>query len=238
MLLFAEVDDAVLGELIDLTLDHAQRDVAQQPDDVERVLRERHRHRLDVEEIAGEHRDVVAPLRVDGLPPAPHIRIVDDVVVHQRRGVNELDDGGVEHGARPGVAAQARAHQQHRRAHALAAALQQVVADLRNDVDLRLDLPRKLALDRLEILADGLEQLNEIRLGPGCGVRHVRRSHHTDRAVSTRAGRVNALNDKALREVAAVTAGTGASKLRSVCSPTAAAVVPRTAASCSTTFAT
>ena len=157
MLLFAEVDDAVLGELIQLAFDHAQRDVAQQADDVERVLREGHRHRLDVEEVAGEHRDVVAPLRVHGLPPAPHIRIVDDVVVHQRGGVNELDHRRVQHRARAGVAAQPRAHQQHRRAHALAAALQQVVADLRNDVDLRLDLARKLALDRLEIVADGLE---------------------------------------------------------------------------------
>ena len=81
----------------------------------------------------------------------------------------------------PGVAAQPRRHQQHRRAHALAAALQKVVADLGNDVDLRLDLPRKLALDRFEIGADGLEQLNQIRLGPGCGVRHARQSHHTDR---------------------------------------------------------
>ena len=100
VLFFGEVDDAVLGELVELAFDHAQRDVAQQPDDVERVLRERHRHRLDVEEVAGEHRDVVAPLRVHGLPAAPHIRIVDDVVVDERRGVDELDDRGVQHGAR------------------------------------------------------------------------------------------------------------------------------------------
>jgi hypothetical protein len=94
---------------------------------------------------------------VDGLAAAPHIRIVDDVVVHQRRGVNEFDHGRVQDGASPGVAAQARAHEQHRRAHALAAALQQVVADLGNDVDLRLDLSRELALDRFQIGADGLE---------------------------------------------------------------------------------
>ena len=79
------------------------------PDDVERVLRQGHRHRLDVEEVAGQHRDVVPPLRVDRLPAPPHVGIVDDVVVHERRGVDELDDGGVEDGARAGIAAQTRA---------------------------------------------------------------------------------------------------------------------------------
>jgi hypothetical protein len=32
------LDDAVLGELVDLALDHPQRDVAQQADDVEPIL--------------------------------------------------------------------------------------------------------------------------------------------------------------------------------------------------------
>ena len=72
VLVLGDVDDAVLGELIELALDHAQRDVAQQPHDIERVLRQRHRHRLDVEEVAGEHGDVVAPARVHRLLPAPH----------------------------------------------------------------------------------------------------------------------------------------------------------------------
>jgi hypothetical protein len=54
--LLRQIDDAVLGELVDLAFDHAQRDVAQQPHDLERVLRQRHRHRLDVEKVAGEHR--------------------------------------------------------------------------------------------------------------------------------------------------------------------------------------
>ncbi len=35
VLFLGQIDDAVLGELVDLALDHPQRDVAQQPDDVE-----------------------------------------------------------------------------------------------------------------------------------------------------------------------------------------------------------
>jgi hypothetical protein len=46
---------------------------------------------------------------VHGLPAAPHIGIVDDVVVHERRGVDEFDDGGIQDGAGTDVAAQPRA---------------------------------------------------------------------------------------------------------------------------------
>ena len=38
--------DAVLGQLVDLAFDDAQRDVAEQTNDLEMVLRERQRHRL------------------------------------------------------------------------------------------------------------------------------------------------------------------------------------------------
>jgi hypothetical protein len=56
------------------------------------------RHRLDVEVVAEQHRDVVAPPRVHGQPAAAQLGLVDDVVVHERGGVDELDDRGVEHG--------------------------------------------------------------------------------------------------------------------------------------------
>ena len=99
VLVLGDLDVAVLGQLVELAFDHPQRDVTQQPHDLERVLRQRHRHRLDVEEVAEQHRDVVAPLRVHGQPAAALLGIVDDVVVDQRRGVDELDDGRVEDGA-------------------------------------------------------------------------------------------------------------------------------------------
>ena len=62
---------------------------------------------------------------------AAHLRVVDDVVVDQRRGVDELDDRRVQHRALALVAAEPRRHQQHGRADALAAARLDVFADAR-----------------------------------------------------------------------------------------------------------
>ena len=76
--------------------------------------------------------------------------------------MNSTTDG-VEHGAIAGVAAQPRRHQQHRRTHALAAALLDVAAHLGNQRDARLDVAHELLLDALEILADRLEDLRQIR---------------------------------------------------------------------------
>ena len=170
---------AVLGELVDLAFDHAQRDVAQQPHHVERVLRERHRHRLDVEEVAGENRDVVPPARVHRHLAAPQLRVVDDVVVDERRRVDEFDDGGVEDGARTGVPAETRGHQQHGGADAFTAARLDVTSDFRDDPDLRLDLSLELAFDSLEIGSHWFEHLNQIHAGFRRGVHQARQSDHT-----------------------------------------------------------
>jgi hypothetical protein len=89
----------LVRQLIDLALDDAQGDVAEQADDVQTILAERQRHRLEVEEIAEQDGDVIAPARVHGVPSAPQIGVVDDVVVHQRRGVDELDHRRIQHRA-------------------------------------------------------------------------------------------------------------------------------------------
>ena len=98
---------------------------------VQAVLRQRQRHRLEVQEVAEQHRDVVAPPRVHRLAAAAQLGLVDDVVVDERRGVNELDHRRVQHRALAGVARHARGHQQHRRTNPLAAAVLDVVADRR-----------------------------------------------------------------------------------------------------------
>ena len=61
---------------------------------VQVVLGERHGHRLRVEEVAEQHRDVVAPAAVHAAAAAPHRGLVDDVVVEQGRGVDELHHRG------------------------------------------------------------------------------------------------------------------------------------------------
>ena len=122
VLLFGDVGVAVLGQLIELALDHPQRDVAEHAHQIERVVRQRHRHRLDVEVVAEQDRDVVAPARVHGQAAAAQLGVVDDVVVDERGGVDELDHRRVEHGAIALVAAETRGHQQHGGPNALAAA--------------------------------------------------------------------------------------------------------------------
>src|SRR4030095_4850935 len=96
------------------------------------------------------------------LSAAP-LRVVDDVVVHERRRVNELDDGRIEDGQLAGVTRQPRGHQQYRRPDALAAAVLDVTPDFRDQIDLRLDVAVELRLDLLEVGPDRFEHLNERR---------------------------------------------------------------------------
>jgi hypothetical protein len=124
VLVLGDVGIAVLGELVEFALDHLEG------------VRQRHRHRLDVQVITEQHGDVVAPAGVHGEAAAAQFGLVDDVVVHEGGGVNELDHGRVEHRAVALVAAQPRRHQQDGRAHALAAAGLDVLPDLRDQIDL------------------------------------------------------------------------------------------------------
>ena len=172
MLVLGDVDVAGLGELIKLALDHPQRDVAEHPDDLERVLRERHRHALDVEIVPEQDGDVVAPARMDGQTAAPEVGAVDDVVVDQRGGMDELDHRRVEHGAVAGVSAEPRRHQQDRGADPFASAALDVAAHLGDERHAGLDVADELLLDRLEVAADRFEDLRQI-VGDGHFLRCV-----------------------------------------------------------------
>ena len=104
---------------------------------------------------------MVAPSRVHGFAAAPQLRLVDDVVVNERRGVNELENRRVEHRALARVASHASGHQQHRRTDPFPAAVPNVVADRRDEGDLRLHVPGELAFDLTKVVANRLEQLRE-----------------------------------------------------------------------------
>ena len=130
VLVLGDLEVAVALDLEDLALDHAQRHVGEQAQDLQVVLGERHRHRLRVEEVAEQHGDVVAPAAVHAAAAAAHGGLVDDVVVQQGRGVDELDHRGQQDRALAPVAAQPAGQQQQRGPDALAAALADVAADL------------------------------------------------------------------------------------------------------------
>jgi hypothetical protein len=83
--------------------------------------------------------------------------------VDERRGVDELHDRGVQHRLVAGIAAQTRRHEQHRRPDALAAALLDVFPHLGDERHARLNVPRELVFDTVEIGADRLEDLRQVR---------------------------------------------------------------------------
>ena len=67
---------------------------------------------LRVQVVAHEHGGVVTPLRVGRGLTAPERRLVDHVVVNERRRVQKLDAAGEADGARAPVAGQTRGEQQ------------------------------------------------------------------------------------------------------------------------------
>jgi hypothetical protein len=98
---------------------------------------------------------------VHGEPAAPESGIVDDVVVNQGGRVDELDHRRVQHGPIAGIPAQSRRHQQDGWPNPLSTARLDVLANNGNQLDLRLDVTRKLRVDPGQVFTDGLENLGE-----------------------------------------------------------------------------
>src|SRR5882672_150212 len=92
-------------------------------------------------------------------PSSPGVGIVDDVVVHEGRRVDELHDRGVEDRAVTVVATETRRHQEHGGADPFPAGSLDVLADFRNQLNLGLHVPRELEVYLLEIGTDWLEDL-------------------------------------------------------------------------------
>ena len=90
------------------------------------------------QEVADQHRRLVAPDRVGGGRAAAQAAVVDHVVVQQRGGVDELDAGGERQLARAAIAAQARGQQGQDRPHPLAAGGDDVAGQLGDQADLAL----------------------------------------------------------------------------------------------------
>ena len=155
-----DVDVAGLGELEQLALDHPQRHVAEQANDVERILGQRQGHRLDVQVVAEEHRDVVAPARMHGEPGRDAARASSmmssctSVAVWMNSTTDAYEDRALAL-----VAGQPRRHQQEGGPNALAPARLDVASDLRNQLHARLHVPDELLVDPGQILANGLEDL-------------------------------------------------------------------------------
>ena len=148
---------AQLFHLQQFALDHLLREFDQRVENAEIALLHRDLERLHVEPVAGQHALGISPLRVGRGTAAPRLGLVDDVVVNQRRGVNDLDHRAQPNRALPLVVEQLRGKQQQGRADALAAACAQIFADLGDGLDVRDRVAAELALHRDEVVPQQIE---------------------------------------------------------------------------------
>ena len=90
---------AELFHLQQFAFDHLLREFDEGVEDAEIALLHRDLEGLHVEPVAGQHALRIAPLRVGGGTAAAGLGFVDDVVVDQRGGVDDLDDRAQSDGA-------------------------------------------------------------------------------------------------------------------------------------------
>ena len=119
---------------------------------------------LAEQEVAGDERDGEAVALERRRAPAPRLAAVDDVVVQQRRRVDQLErDRHVDHVGDVAAAAGLEHQQRDRRADALAAATDQMQRDLREQRLARREQPLHLLLDLRELVGDQLESDGAVR---------------------------------------------------------------------------
>ncbi len=109
IMVFVGVDLALGGQLVDLALGDHRGGVAEDLEHLEAAVLDHQLERAAEQEIADQHARRIAPDEVGGALAAAQARAVDDVVVQQRRGVDELDRGGELVMARARIAEQRRA---------------------------------------------------------------------------------------------------------------------------------
>src|SRR5271166_5345057 len=144
-------------DLLQLTFDHFLREINKRVEDVKIAFLYRDLERLHVKPVAGEHALCVAPLRIGGRTSASRLGFVNDVVVDQRCGMNDLDHGAKFDGSLAGVVHQLAGEQQQRGAQTFAAARAQVFANFRNCPNASNRVTTKLTLDGSEIVVQQVE---------------------------------------------------------------------------------
>src|SRR5579864_1407030 len=83
---------AQLFHLQQFALDHLLCEFDQGVENAEVSLLHSDLEGLHVKPVAGQHALRISPLRIGGGTAAASLRLIDNVVVNQRRGVNDLDD--------------------------------------------------------------------------------------------------------------------------------------------------
>ena len=154
IMIFAGVDLALGGQLLDLALGNHGGGVAEDFQHLQAAVFDHQLERAAEQEIADQDARRIAPDEVGGALAAAHARAVDDVVVKQGRGVDELDRRGELVMARSRVAEQARRRECQHRPHALAAAGDQMAGKLGDQRDLALHPLEDDGIDAVHVGGD------------------------------------------------------------------------------------
>ena len=161
-----EVEMAVTGDeraellhLDKLSFDHLLGEVGEQIEDVEVALLKRDLEGLHVEPVAGENALGVSPYGVGRGTAAADFGFVDDVIMNEGGGVDDLDDHAEADGSGSLVVKQLGGEQEEGRTQALTAALTQVFADLGNGLYVGNAVAAELAFDGLQVIPEKVENL-------------------------------------------------------------------------------
>ena len=128
------------------------------------------------QEVADQHRGLIAEHRIRRGQPAPQQALVHHVVVQQRRGMDELDAGGELHVPVAGVAAQPRRGEREQRAQPLAAGGDDVCRKLRDQLHLAVHAGDDGAVAGLQIVVQqGHQSGQRVLAGRGMRVRPLRK---------------------------------------------------------------
>ena len=154
---FADVGIVAVHQLQDLAFGDRVGGVGQHLHHPHVVRADHHLERARVKEVAHQDRRGVAESRVGRVAAAPQLRLVDDVVVQQRRGVDKLDHRGELEVGLAAISGGAGAQQQQRRAQPLAAPGDDVFRDLPHQGDVRVQTLAHQVVDPLHFVGDGGE---------------------------------------------------------------------------------
>ena len=156
-----------LLHLEQFALDHLLGEFGEHVEDAEIALLHGDAEGLHIEPVAGEDTHGVAPLGVGGGTAAAGLGVVDDIVVDERGGVDDLDDGSELHRAIASIAEEFGGEQQERGADALAAASAQILADFGDGGDVGDGVAPELPFDGCDVVAQKVEDFFTVD-GRGC----------------------------------------------------------------------
>src|SRR5579864_116212 len=148
---------AQLFHLQQFALDHLLGKFDEGVENSEVSLLHRDLEGLHVKPVAGQHALRISPLRIGGRTSTPGLGLVNNVVMYQRRRMDNLDNGTQPDCTLALIVEQFRRKQQQRRSDSLAAASTQVFANLGDRLHARERVAAELAFQRGEVVPQQIE---------------------------------------------------------------------------------